>query len=518
MGAVVAALAAGCAVLAVFLSGDAVRPDRPDLEVTLVAAALVLAALLAFGKSRGTKISALICAAGATGWAIYCLSTDLGSGTPGSSTAVLVVAAVVSLVAAALPRPARWWLAIPLAVVLAAGTVTAVTVVPALAVRSTTATTVAAPALADKVATSPWKWTSPAKVLDVVAAGAGVAVAGSGGEVTALDGPTGAVRWTYARPGAHVRALVPTPDRLLLLAVYAPSDGGTDRHHLTVLDAFTGVPLQEKLIEDVHGADLLAPTSAVLPSLAHLGDGNFRVDALDLRGGNTRWSWQAPAGCVSPFALPASGRDVVLAPLLCQDRLSVLGLDERTGTPRWEHRLPVTRPSDEKADYYLHAAPGGGTVSLALRYSGLATGDNTDVVLDTATGTIVSTMDPRAPKRVTLGPVAVSERDENGKITAATLDGGVAVDLAACPDRRAHATTPTAYLRLCADPGGKLVVHRQELDGSTASSLPVDWPSPDDTTIGLLSSRARHALVPAPGALVAARGGDAPVLGFPATG
>ncbi|WP_414945334.1 hypothetical protein [Amycolatopsis sp. cmx-11-32] len=194
----------------------------------------------------------------------------------------------------------------------------------------------------------------------------------------------------------------------------------------------------------------------------------------------------------------------------------MLGLDERTGTPRWEHRLPVTRPSDEKADYYLRSAPGGGTVSLTLRYAGLATGADTDVVLDAATGTIVSTMDPRAPKRITLGPVAVSERDENGKVTSATLDGGMAVDLAACPDRRAHATTPTAYLRLCASPGGGMVLHRQELDGSAPSTLPIGWPPPTETAVGLLTGRARHALVPAPGALVAARDGDAPVVGFPA--
>ncbi|GAB3738380.1 hypothetical protein GCM10027598_66650 [Amycolatopsis oliviviridis] len=518
MGVVVAALAAGCAVLAVFLPGGAARPDRPDLEVALVAAASVLAALLTFGKSTGARVSALVCAVGATGWAVYCLSTDLGSGTPGGATAVLAVAAAVTLGVASLPRPVRWWLAVPLVAVLAAGTVTAVTTVPGLAVRSTTATAVTAPAPADRVTAVPWTWTPSSPVLDVVAAGTGVAVAGTGGEVTALDGPTGAVRWTYARPGAHVRALVPTPDGLLLLAVFAPRDGGKDRHHLTVLDAFTGAAVQETLIDDVHGPDLLAPTSTVLPSLTYLGDNDFRVDALDLRGGIPLWSWKAPEGCVSPFALPASGRDVVLAPLLCQDRLSVLGLDERTGTPRWEHRLPVTRPSDEKADYYLHASPGGGKVSLSLRYSGLASGRNTDVVLDAATGTLVSTMDPKAPARITLGPVAVSERDENGKTTAATLDGGVAVDLAACPDRRAQATTPTAYLRLCGSPGGGMVVHRQELDGSPASTLPVSWPPPGEPIGGLLSGSGRHALVPAPGALVAARAGDTPVVGFPATG
>ncbi len=512
MGAVIAALAAGCAVVAVFLSGDAVRPDRPDLEVALVAAALVIAALLAFGKSRPVRISALVFAAGATGWAVYCLSTDLGSGAPGTSTGVLAIAAGVSLVATALTarsddaRPLRWWLALPLVVVLAAGAVVAAVSVPALAVRSSTTSAVAAPALADRVKGTPWKWTSPTEVRNVAAAGAGVVVAGREGDLTALDGPTGAVRWTYARPGARVRALVPTPDRLLLLAVF----GGTGRDHLTVLDAFTGVPLREEVIEEVRSADLLAPTGTVLPTTTHLGDGNFRVDALDLRDGNQRWSWTAPAGCVSPFALPASGRDVVLAPLLCQDKLSVLGLDDRTGTPRWEHRLPVTRPSDEKADYYLHSSPAGETVSLSLRYSGLATGDGTDVVLDAATGALVSTMDPRAPKRVTLGPVAVTERSTNGKVTESTVDGGMIVDLAACPDRRAQATTPTAYLRLCALPAGEFVVHRQELDGAPASTLPVGWPPPTEATGN------RHTLVPAPGALVAAREGATPVIGYPA--
>ncbi|MEV6910870.1 PQQ-binding-like beta-propeller repeat protein [Amycolatopsis sp. NPDC051071] len=512
MGAVIAALAAGCAVVAAFLSGDAARTDRPDPEVAMVAAALVLAALLAFGKSRWVRISALVVAAGATGWASYCLSTDLGSGTPGNSTGVLTVAAVISVAATGLTvrgdraRPLRWWLALPLVVVLAAGTVAAAMTVPSLAVRSVTTAAVVAPALADRVKGTPWKWTSPTEVRDVVAAGAGVAVAGPDGDITALDGPTGAVRWTYARPGAHLRALVATPDLHLLLAVY----GGDGRDHLTVLDAFTGVPLQETLIDEVRGANLLAPTATVLPSSVYLGNDNFRVDALDLRTGSRRWTWTAPEGCVSPFALPASGRDVVLAPLLCPDRLSVLGLDERTGTPRWEHRLPVTRPSDEKADFYLHSSPDGETVSLALRYPGLATGNGTDVVLAAATGAIVSTMDPRAPKQITLGPVAVSERDENGKTTASTVDGGIAVDLAACPVRLAHSTTPTAYLRLCALSGGRLVAHRQELDGSPASTLPIDWP-PGTPYTGF----ARPSLIPAPGALVAARGG-APVIGYPA--
>ena len=517
MGAVIAALAAGCAVVAVFLSGDAVRLDRPDLELALVAAASVLAALLAFGKTRGTRIASVVFAAGAAGWAIYCLSTDIGSGTPGSSTGVLAVAAVVTLVATGLTarsdaRPLRWWLAVPLVVVLAAGTVAAAVIVPAQAVRSVTAATVAAPAIADRVTNRPWKWTPPTEVRDAVVAGAGVAVGGLDGDVTALDGPTGAVRWAYARPGARLRALVPTPDRLLLLAVY----GGSGRDHLTVFDAFTGAPVQETLIEEVSGAGLLAPTNTVLPSITYLGDNNFRVNALDLHTGKELWTWTAPQGCVSPFALPASGRDVVLAPLLCPDRLSVLGLDERTGTPRWEHKLPVTRPSDEKADYYLHSALDGGTASLSLRYAGLASGAGTDVVLDTANGGVVSTMDPKASKRITLGPVAIAERTTEGKVTEATLDGGVAVDLAACPDRRAQATTPTAYLRLCVLPGGAMVVHRQELDGSPASTLPVDWPPSTDPAGTLNSGFARHALLPAPGALVAVRGGATPVVGYPA--
>ncbi|UJW28572.1 PQQ-like beta-propeller repeat protein [Saccharothrix sp. AJ9571] len=512
MGAVVAALAAACAVVALFLPGDAIRPDWPEPGGVLVAMALAAVALLALGKSRANRWTALGLATAAAAWAVYCLVGDLRSGTPGSSTGVLAVAAVVGLGAALTLNRSRRWPAVPLVVVLAAGTVTAVTVVPGLPVRSATAAPAPAAPMADHVSGDPWSWTSPTGVREVVAAGTGVAVAGSSGDVTALDGPTGAVRWTYARPGAHVRALVATPDRALLLASYAPGGGrDTGSHHLVVLDAFTGVAVHDGQLDEVLGdADQLAPTASVLPRTVHQGEDDFRIETVDLRTGAGLWTWSAPDGCDSPFALPASGRDVVLAPLRCDDRIAVLGLDERTGVQRWEFRLAVTGPSERRTDYFLHSSPGGETLSLSLRHTQAAA----DVLLDAATGAVTSTLDSQVPARVELGPSPLLERTQNGETLSATVGNGIPVDLAACDSRLAHATTVTAYWRLCSGSSGPHL-HRQALDGSPALSVPVAWPALTEVAPSLLSGTRRHALVPAPGALVVVRAGATPVLGFP---
>ncbi|MET7997904.1 hypothetical protein ABZU76_44180 [Amycolatopsis sp. NPDC005232] len=104
---------------------------------------------------------------------------------------------------------------------------------------------------------------------------------------------------------------------------------------------------------------------------------------------------------------------------------------------------------------------------------------------------------------------------EQEKTSAEALDPGTGtthpIDLGACPERSADATTRHTYLRACQDTGRHLTLLVQSFDGSTPTSRVVwmdGW--------GPLSCLR---LVPAPGAIVLAGSTycvtPTPVVGFP---
>ncbi|MET1075192.1 MAG: PQQ-binding-like beta-propeller repeat protein, partial [Umezawaea sp.] len=368
-----------------------------------------------------------------------------------------------------------------------------------------------------------WEWRAPSAPVDVVAAGAGVVVATAGGEVTALDGRSGTVRWSHVRRGAHVRALVTTPGGGMVLVAFAP--GGprdTGAELLVVLDAVTGSVVREQVVDGIlSDVDGFAPTAEVLPLRERRGDGEFGTTAVDLRTGRQLWTWSAPPGCRSEYVLPASGRDVALAPFECSDRIGVAALDQRDGHQRWEHtvRLDPSVTTDEAPRISLAASPDGEVLSLRLSSPKATTAS--DVLVRADTGALLTSVDNGLFPRVATGPVPVLELQDGARPTRSEAvdprtGTRTALDLSACPSRIADATTTSTYLRVCGT-GDDTELVWQDLAGGPAASAPIDWRA-TGAEHGRLLGGGSTALVPAPGAIVAARATGPTVVGFPTGG
>jgi len=520
MWRLVAVLGAVCGVVAVFLPGGAIRPDRPDVGVAVVAGGLVVAAALSFAGARVGRVLGVVVAGVAAGFAVVWLVGDVASGAPGSGTPVLVVGAVVAVVTGVLAVLGRAAVgpvvAAAVVVVVAGGAVAGAVVVPGSRTESVTAGQVTPAAVTGKPTGERWQWKAPSSPRAVVAAGAGVVVATVDGRVTALDGRTGAVRWSYLRRGTHVRDLVATPGGGLVLVALAP--GGprdTGSNLLVVLDVVTGAVVHEQVVDALlSDVDGLTPTADVLPLRERQGD-DFATTATDLRTGEQLWTWTAPAGCRSDFALPASGRDVALAPFECPDRIGVVALDQRTGRQRWERALGLdpTISSDEVPRFMLAASPDGDVVSVRLTSPRATTSE--DVLLRADTGALLTSVDGGLFPRLDTGPVPVLELQTNAQPTrseAVDPNTGTTtpLDLTACPNRIADATTMSTYLRVC----DTTSLVWQPLTGGPASTAPLDRPESESAIGGLLGG-GTTALVPAPGAVVVARATDLAVTGFP---
>lgn len=521
-------------IVAVWLPGGAVRPDRPDLDVALGALALVGVAALSFSPWRPARPVAGVLAAGATAWALWWLVRDILSGLPGSSTAVLAAASVVVLagVVAAAVRPLHGPVGAGLVVVLVAAAVGAGLLAPRVPARAAEAAEVPVAAVADGPGERRWTWRSDGGVRAVVVAGAGVVVATEGGELTGLDGPTGAARWRYARPGAHVRSLAATPDRATVVAGFAPGGGReTGSALLVVLDAVTGTVLRESTVDTrVVDPDLLAPTDTVLPVRDRRGDvDDAVVRGTDLRTGEELWTWTAPPGCVAPFHLPRSGGDVVLTTVRCAAESGVVALDERTGQRRWEHLVPVT---GSRAEITLGTSPDGALVAVEITAAGpsrpgerlLRSTDGTELTTVTAGRDVL----PGAGVRpLVVGADGGTDGGDDGGADGGADGGGPGPEVvdpatgdrtelapADCPGARSTTTTATMLLRICFAAGDALLTW-QPLTGGPLSRTPLEW-APDPAPGLLLGSAAQAVVLPAPGAIVVARADDRVVAGYPA--
>lgn len=478
---------------AVFLPGGPVRPDRPDLEVLGGAVALVVAAALTFPRRQETRLAAGALAACAAAWAVYLLVDDLASGLPGAATAVLAASATVAVVGAVadIVAPVRLSLAGPLVVVLVAAAVAGGLLAPRLPVRASEAAAVEPPPLAAEPGERRWTWSTSNAVRGVVAAGAGVVVAVDGGEVTALDGRTGAVRWRYARPGALVRAMVSTPDLATVVAAFAPGGGRvTGSALLVVLDAITGGVLRESIVDDLE--------SLVLTDSALVTQDNGTIRATDLRTGADRWTWSAPAGCVLPSRHPRGGAEVVLTAVRCGERAGVVALDERTGERRWRH---------------LTDAPPGDLVTSRDGAVVLAQG----LLLRTGDGTELTEVDRAAVVDAGARPLLTGEpSDEVGpEIVDPATGERTELPRVTCEDPRADTTTESVYLRVCGPDADADLVWQDFAGAGEVTRTPIGWGASTSARSTLLGGRAHAVVLPAPGAIVVARAGDTVVFGYP---
>lgn len=485
--------AAGGAV-AVLLPGGPVRPDRPDIEVLAGAVGLVAVAVLTFLRQPVTRPVAGALSVAAAAWAVYLLVDDITSGLPGASTAVLAASAIVTVagMVADVVRPVRLSLAGPLVVVLVVASVAGGLLAPRLPVRASEATAVEPPALAREPGERRWTWRTSEVVRGVVAAGAGVAVAAAGGELTALDGATGAVRWRHGRSGAHVRALESTPDRTRVVAVFTPGRG-TGAALLVVLDAITGAVVRESIVADSL-TDHLMPTNTAL-----LLPEESVIRATDLDTGADLWTWSAPDGCTAPDR-PHAGAEVVLTALECAGEAGVVALDERTGKQRWERMADTASGAPE-----LSVTPDGEVVSTQ------------DVLLRTEDGAELTEVDRSASVEVGTHPLLTGDpTDEVGPEIVDPVTGErTELPRITCEDPSAEATTASAYLRVCGPDADASLVWQDFGGDSEATRTPIGWGAAPSGSATLLGARARAVVLPAPGVIVVARAGDTGLVGYP---
>lgn len=477
----------------------------------------------------------------------------IAAGLPGPSTGVLLVgvtATTLGTLVSAVTGPRRQ---VPRGRV-RSGAATLVVVLAAFAAgalvddlpvrRSTTELAVAdAP-----VVTRPEvvRWTRPldGPVADVVPIRGGVAVlrgpgprgdtAGSdestsvtGDEILALDGATGAPRWSYRRGEQRVRSVVATPDGTAVVVTYrAPGDAAL----VTVLDATSGrtrfsvaVPARRP---SPHLTDrvltVLDPLPPAAPRTSSSGDDDptYRLVALRLDDGTPAWTWTPPPTCtVEPGWYPTLGppgretlvtRGAVVAWADCDVDRVLSGLDEETGVPRWSGPagpLAVLAP-----DGGFETAPRPPDLTSLPDATGVLVGGGPARVVDAATGAArpVPALGEFDLGAVRPGPVRALRLDEGvpvGSVDAATgaVDPLPGESAGECATARGGVTVPTTgpTVRLCGvGPGFGVRV-------DAGPVLPLDLgapalPAADRADDSLLYRRSEYVLVPAPGAFVVA--------------
>ncbi|MEJ2856029.1 MULTISPECIES: outer membrane protein assembly factor BamB family protein [unclassified Saccharothrix] len=525
------------AAVAPVLPGGPARPDDVDPTVIGLAAGIAVAAWLACTAFRVVAVLGAVALVVVCGWLLL---LDVGTGRAGPRLPVLAVGAAAVAVgagwcshsatcavgwAAKVRRPARSWRVTPVGVVAVVAALVAAGFAPVgawrLVVRSEErdARDHAAPRVAERPDGRQWSWTPPAGVVAVTAAGHGVVVGLGDGTVVALNGAFGSEDWRFARRGARLGALVASRDRETVVAAFAgPRDNR--QHLMVVLDADTGRVRSERTVRGV-----VAEVGEIVPGTRAVALWEDEaVTGYDLATGEQRWRWTAPAGCAAPYSLPARGRTTVLVGVECPDALVVLALDEAGGEQRWSHRVPLTGAVGERREIRMPASPDGSLLWLRTLAPDAAPDAVRAGLLDAEDGRLIARPDPAwwGPDlaalpwslRTDLGPKPVLQWEENGEVKAVrALDPATAattpLDLAACPNPAAEATTATTYLRACGDTGHDLTLVTQDLTGAPPTTTPLRL---DGSNL-----LARLHLVPASGAIVLARastGPPAPVIGL----
>lgn len=517
-------------LVAVLLPGGAVRPDRPDGDVLVGAVGLVLVAALTFVprdrvvRDWVVRLATGVFAVAVAGWAVVCLLADVGAGLPGSSTVVLAVSAiavVVGLVADAV-RPVRVAVPAALVVVLVVAAVVGALLTPGLPVRASQVGVVEPAAVATQPGDGRWSWRASGEVIEVVTAGAGVVVGVTGGELVALDGPAGAVRWRYARVGAHLRVLTATPDRAMVVAAFAPGSdptsgsdsSSTGAELLVVLDAITGEVVREST-EDSSVTDLgnVRPTNSVHAVQERVAGDDYQIRAVDLRTGEDRWMWSAPDGCTSPrLDEQSNGGDAVLVPVRCGNRTGVVALDDRTGDQLWRRVFA-------EDDVTFEILPGDEFVAVGF---GPALGANlVSVFVRADDGSELSPVDPPASAGAGSHPVLDLDQDNgyNPAILDPTTGEVTALPKMNCADWGTDTTTMSSYLQICESSDGAFLAWQNLTSGQTGHTR-INWTEEyvdkDYDHPASMFDAVGFAILPAPGAVVVARSGDTEVIGYPA--
>ncbi len=485
---------------------DLAEPASPAW-LTWLGTVAVIVALLTVVRSQlaSHAVVAALLGLAVTGLAVWGFVDQYGRGYPGTSTVVAAVGGVAVTVTALMAlrfRAERGWRpkAVVAAVVafllVAAVPVVTAPALPDLAVSSTTAPAVEAPAVPESVSEVAWTAEFDGLVHDVVAAGAGVVVLLKDG-VVALDGETGEVRWRRDRPGAEAVRIDASPDGATVVTQFRPRDRPTLRREF--VDAFTGeLRFATDHLDglDVHPLDGPRGLVTQLTGTSHVVVAEDGATGHSLTDGARLWRYTVPGGCrVDPGWRAHFGvRPGMLLPMVCGDEFRYVLVDGTTGDVRWEHRIEMPAAT---LDVGARLAPDRGFVAVFADVEETAAEPGTYAVLDVATGTALPFA--RELDALLAGGVGVVRAGETSVLvdvtTGRTLTGDDTFLECAEDVTSAHLASGS----VCVDPVGQ--------DGYDLAFATYETSTPRRVgTVELPDDRSVHDLVAvaAPGAVVVA--------------
>ncbi|MPQ97352.1 PQQ-binding-like beta-propeller repeat protein [Modestobacter sp. I12A-02628] len=559
-----AALAAAAGVeTGLWLPGSPVG-DRPGGWLTVVgtatAAVVALVAVLAAVRwQAAARDWAWVALAGAllTCWASAPpAERERSGGFPGAAFAVTATSAALLVLSLAVVLAARGERRPRLLPTGAAAAAAVLVALPAVVLLwspergSTTAAGVDPAPVPATVASLAWTRSAQAGQAPraVVAAGAGIVLTTVDG-VTALDGVTGAQRWTYRRPGAVVVGSTAASDGGHVFLRLRPGDVLQPHHsyadQLVVLDAVTGSVRWQADADGRAGRwgsgpiDDTTPYLAVDDVLVRTGDGVLA--GLDWDTGDQVWQWAPPPGCrryqrlSDGYWAAGTGNTVVLT-LVCRagsdERVRLVALDATDGSSRWSADQPPGVPLRNEIEQRTAVALTSELVVLVLDptrdLDPLAAVPEfvapTQVVLDVHTGRELRRADAAAEDARSLGdsvtgPIARGARafgpaavaDTRVYDTWAGDPAARVADLGVEPSRRlgGRLALVDAAVTVAPDPGG-WVLRVAPWGGAPGDVVvlpggtgPAEVATGRSSLFGLPTEVVGPALYPAPGAVVA---------------
>lgn len=376
---------AGVAALVVsWFIDDLAEPALPAW-LTWLGTVAVAVALLTVVRSQlaAHAVVAALLGVAVTGLAVWGFADQYGRGYPGTSTVVAAVGGLAVTTTALIAlrfRPEHGWrpksvVAAAVAFLLVPAVAAPVALaVPDLALETTTAPAVAAPAVPGSVSEVAWSAEFDERVHEVVAAGAGVVLLLDDG-VVALDGETGEVRWRRSRPGTEALRIDASPDGATVVTQFQPHDRPTLRREF--LDAFTGELRFATNHLDARPRYGPRGLDTRLTDTSYVGVAEDGVTGYSLTDGARLFRYTPPAGCrtdVRPDAHFVVGPGTLLT-LDCGDEFRFVLVDGTTGEVRWDRA--ITTPAGARL------APDRTSVAVQATIPGER---GNHVVLDVATG------------------------------------------------------------------------------------------------------------------------------------
>jgi hypothetical protein len=270
------------------------------------------------------------------------------------------------------------------------------TITPTWRLTATTASPGEPAAVPGSVSKVSWSAEVDGKVKEVVAAGMGFVVMFADG-AAGVDGTTGQVRWSRRRDGAETERIEVSPDGRTVMLQISPA--GRLAAGWEVLDAITGeLRFATDIVNGVRRLDDIPMTNV---SYVGVAKDESVFHGYSLIDGRKLWDYPIPAGCrvIGDNSDQIGQANGLLLPLACgEQEFRYVSVDGTTGRPRWQHVVTLPPQWFSTNSFVSENSPDHKLVRLGLQGSA-----EPDTILDTDSGTVLSTSGALIPRDYGLG-------------------------------------------------------------------------------------------------------------------